>query len=76
MNSLNAPKRRRAQSALPPPILSQIWKLADVDKDGALNEYEFIVATHLTKLVQKMVSGKRSVTRSAFLCRRSCLFLC
>ena len=43
-----------SQSALPPPILSQIWKLADVDKDGALNEYEFIVATHLTKLVQKM----------------------
>ena len=65
-----------SQSALPPPILSQIWKLADVDKDGALNEYEFIVATHLTKLVQKMVSERRRVTRSASLCRRSCRCLC
>lgn len=44
-----------AQSALPQPVLHSIWELADTDHDGLLNEYEFIVATHLTKLVQKLV---------------------
>ena len=44
-----------SQSALPQPILSKIWQLADTDEDGMLNEYEFIVATHITKLVQKLV---------------------
>ena len=44
------------QSGLPQSILNKIWELADVDKDGMLNEYEFIVATHLALVVQKLVS--------------------
>ncbi|CBK23775.2 uncharacterized protein [Blastocystis hominis] len=41
------------QSRLPQPILHNIWELADRDHDGLLSEYEFIIATHVTKLVQK-----------------------
>ena len=41
------------QSGLPQSILNKIWELADVDKDGMLNEYEFVVATHLALIVQK-----------------------
>lgn len=47
------------QSRLPQPILHNIWDLADQDHDGLLSEYEFIIATHITKLVQKRVSAKR-----------------
>ena len=43
------------QSQLPQPILHNIWELADQDHDGLLSEYEFIVATHITKLVKNRV---------------------
>lgn len=45
------------QSRLPQPILHNIWELADRDHDGLLSEYEFIIATHVTKLVQKRVGA-------------------
>lgn len=34
-------------SKLPLEVLGKIWDLADIDKDGKLNEHEFIVAMHL-----------------------------
>ncbi|KAJ8683439.1 hypothetical protein QAD02_019231 [Eretmocerus hayati] len=34
-------------SKLPLEVLGKIWDLADMDKDGKLNEQEFIVAMHL-----------------------------
>ena len=45
-----------SKTNLPPPVLESIWRLADQDKDGMLNEYEFIVAMHISKLAQKLVS--------------------
>lgn len=48
------------QSRLPQPILHNIWNLADRDHDGLLSEYEFIIATHITKLVQSRVGEKRA----------------
>jgi Ca2+-binding EF-hand superfamily protein len=36
-----------AQSGLANGILAQIWTLSDMDKDGKLNENEFVVAMAL-----------------------------
>lgn len=46
-----------SKTGLPPPVLESIWKLADQDHDDMLNEYEFIVALHISRLAQKLVSG-------------------
>lgn len=35
------------KSKLPNSVLSKIWKLADVDKDGMLDADEFALAMHL-----------------------------
>lgn len=35
------------ESKLPVETLSQIWELADQDKDGSLDEHEFIVVSNL-----------------------------
>ena len=34
-------------SKLPMPVLGQIWDLADVDRDGFLDRYEFTLSMHL-----------------------------
>lgn len=38
------------KSKLPNSVLGKIWKLADVDKDGLLDEEEFSLAMHLIKI--------------------------
>ncbi|XP_059928389.1 intersectin-1 isoform X2 [Gadus macrocephalus] len=38
------------QSGLPPPILAQIWALADMNSDGRMDIYEFSLAMKLIKL--------------------------
>lgn len=38
------------KSKLPNTVLSKIWKLADVDKDGMLDNEEFALAMHLINI--------------------------
>lgn len=38
------------KSKLPNSVLGKIWKLADVDKDGALDTDEFSLANYLINL--------------------------
>ncbi|XP_053293044.1 intersectin-1 isoform X5 [Pleuronectes platessa] len=38
------------QSGLPPPVLAQIWALADMNSDGRMDIYEFSIAMKLIKL--------------------------
>ncbi|XP_078088902.1 intersectin-1 isoform X1 [Mustelus asterias] len=38
------------QSGLPPPILAQIWALADLNNDGKMDQMEFSIAMKLIKL--------------------------
>ncbi|KAJ8282266.1 hypothetical protein COCON_G00047850 [Conger conger] len=38
------------QSGLPPPILAQIWALADLNNDGKMDAHEFSIAMKLIKL--------------------------
>jgi hypothetical protein len=40
------------QSGLPTEVLSKIWKLSDIDKDGKLDLDEFLMAMHLTEIVR------------------------
>ncbi|XP_071225400.1 intersectin-2-like isoform X2 [Salvelinus alpinus] len=39
------------QSGLPPPVLAEIWSLADVDSDGRMDQLEFSIAMKLIKLM-------------------------
>ena len=39
------------QSGLPTDVLSRIWRLADWDTDGWLDENQFVVAMHYCKVV-------------------------
>jgi len=41
------------ESKLPVEILGKIWDMADTNKDGALDEPEFIIALHLVQTVKK-----------------------
>ncbi|CAH0562636.1 unnamed protein product [Brassicogethes aeneus] len=43
-------KLEMVKSKLPNTVLSKIWKLADVDKDGMLDEDEFALAMHLINI--------------------------
>ncbi|XP_039599766.1 intersectin-1 isoform X2 [Polypterus senegalus] len=38
------------QSGLPPPVLAQIWALADMNNDGKMDQHEFSIAMKLIKL--------------------------
>lgn len=38
------------KSKLPNTVLAKIWRLADVDRDGYLDEEEFALAMHLIKV--------------------------
>lgn len=43
-------KREMVKSKLPNTVLGKIWKLADVDRDGFLDDEEFALANHLIKV--------------------------
>ncbi|KAK3522079.1 hypothetical protein QTP70_024345 [Hemibagrus guttatus] len=43
-------KREMVKSKLPNTVLGKIWKLADVDQDGFLDDEEFALANHLIKV--------------------------
>ncbi|XP_039616677.1 EH domain-containing protein 1 [Polypterus senegalus] len=43
-------KKEMVKSKLPNVVLGKIWKLADVDKDGFLDDEEFALANHLIKV--------------------------
>lgn len=45
-----AAKNEMIKSKLPNSVLSKVWKLADVDKDGALDADEFALAMHLINI--------------------------
>lgn len=45
-----AAKKEMVKSKLPNTVLGKIWKLADVDKDGLLDDEEFALANHLIKV--------------------------
>lgn len=49
ISGVNA-KREMVNSKLPNSVLGKIWKLADNDKDGMLDEEEFALAKHLIKI--------------------------
>ncbi|XP_041720671.1 EH domain-containing protein 3 isoform X1 [Coregonus clupeaformis] len=43
-------KKEMLKSKLPNTVLGKIWKLADIDKDGMLDDEEFALANHLIKV--------------------------
>ncbi|NP_001373766.1 EH domain-containing protein 4 [Danio rerio] len=49
VTGINA-KKEMMNSRLPNTVLGKIWKLADCDKDGMLDDEEFALAQHLIKI--------------------------
>uniref|UniRef100_A0A672QKK7 EH domain-containing protein n=1 Tax=Sinocyclocheilus grahami TaxID=75366 RepID=A0A672QKK7_SINGR len=49
VTGINA-KKEMMNSHLPNTVLGKIWKLADCDKDGMLDDEEFALAQHLIKV--------------------------
>lgn len=49
ISGINA-KKEMVSSKLPNSVLGKIWKLADNDQDGMLDEEEFALAKHLIKI--------------------------
>lgn len=49
ISGINA-KKEMVTSKLPNSVLGKIWKLADCDGDGMLDEEEFALAKHLIKI--------------------------
>ena len=43
-------KKEMIKSKLPNPVLAKVWRLADVDSDGALDSDEFALAMHLINI--------------------------
>lgn len=48
-----AAKSAMVKSKLPNSVLAKIWKLADYDSDGMLNDQEFALAMHLINVKKK-----------------------
>ncbi|KAI8098949.1 P-loop containing nucleoside triphosphate hydrolase protein [Halteromyces radiatus] len=48
-----AAKSLLMQSGLPNDVLAQIWRLSDLNTDGALDVHEFAIAMHLAKIVSQ-----------------------
>lgn len=46
----SAAKREMVKSRLPNPVLAKVWRLSDVDQDGALDSDEFALAMHLIQI--------------------------
>ncbi|XP_059505455.1 EH domain-containing protein 4-like [Stegostoma tigrinum] len=46
----NNAKKEMVKSKLPNTVLGKIWKLADYDRDGMLDDEEFALACHLIKI--------------------------
>eukprot|EP01111_Echinosteliopsis_oligospora_P015488 TRINITY_DN6144_c0_g1_i1.p1 TRINITY_DN6144_c0_g1~~TRINITY_DN6144_c0_g1_i1.p1 ORF type:complete len:521 (+),score=139.57 TRINITY_DN6144_c0_g1_i1:59-1621(+) len=46
-------KKILMESGLPVAVLSKLWNLVDIDKDGALDKDEFCLALHLVEQVSK-----------------------
>lgn len=46
----SAAKEELLKTKFPNSVLSKIWKLADVDKDGLLDSDEFALAMYLVKI--------------------------
>ncbi|XP_035705257.1 epidermal growth factor receptor substrate 15-like 1 isoform X2 [Folsomia candida] len=49
----NKAKTMMLESKLPIEALGKIWDMADTDKDGALDEPEFIIALHLVQTMKR-----------------------
>ena len=43
-------KKEMIKSRLPNPVLAKVWRLSDVDQDGALDSDEFALAMHLINI--------------------------
>jgi epidermal growth factor receptor substrate 15 len=46
-------------SNLPFEILGKIWDLADIDKDGKLNQHEFIIVSNIYYIYSHIIKKKR-----------------
>lgn len=46
----SAAKKEMVKSRLPNPVLAKVWRLSDVDQDGALDSDEFALAMHLINI--------------------------
>lgn len=46
----SAAKKEMIKSKLPNPVLAKVWRLSDVDQDGALDADEFALAMHLINI--------------------------
>jgi len=49
-------KKFFVESGLPVPVLSKIWTLSDIDKDGFLDPDEFVLASHLVDCVKNNIT--------------------
>ncbi|KAA6374093.1 MAG: putative RME1A, RME-1/EHD family protein, partial [Streblomastix strix] len=48
-----------SRAKLPIQVLSDLWRLSDIDKDGKLIFHEFIIAMHLLRIVKKYIANNK-----------------